>query len=251
MAVEASDKRPLQILLCTPCSRGFVRQEYSACLLTQFFNHPDRLANQQRYQLAIYQIKGYSGLGKDRGVLASYALRHRFDKIFFVDDDMEWRWDQCKTLFDSDKPIIAGVAPLKQFPAPMNFTPLDEDKDCFELDSGIRTFEGMLRLVAKYGNVAEVPVKAIGTAFMVIDTKVLYKMVELGAEPFKYMDYQSNKEVKCWDFFPSGPLNGDYYGEDFGFCFKAKEAGFPIYMNAGVHVNHIGAHTYRVDGKLY
>ena len=131
MAVEASDKRPLQILLCTPCSRGFVRQEYSACLLTQFFNHPDRLANQQRYQLAIYQIKGYSGLGKDRGVLASYALRHRFDKIFFVDDDMEWRWDQCKTLFDSDKPIIAGVAPLKQFPAPMNFTPLDEDKDCF------------------------------------------------------------------------------------------------------------------------
>jgi len=68
-------------------------------------------------------------------------------------------------------------------------------------------------------------------------------------DPFLHKEVRDGKPriVKCWDFFPSGPLENNYYGEDYGFCIFAQRAGFPVYIDTSVEIPHIGAFTYELS----
>lgn len=215
--------------------------------------HPDRLAQQDKYHLALYQTKGYSGLGKDRGVIASYALRHEFDKIVFIDNDMEWSWAQLKAIIDSDKKVIGGIAALKSYPIALNFMPVPGDKDCFDDNPArLATQFGLPKFVEKYkDDGTEIKVNGIGTAFLSIDVEVLRVTKEKHiAKPFIFLDEHTKKRVQCWDFFPSGPVDNFYFGEDWGACIQFQRAGFGIYANVAVQVTHIGDHSYRIGQVL-
>lgn len=241
----------MNILIATPCAYGMVRQEYSSCLLSQTFIHPDRLNNQEKYHLALYQTRGYSGLGKDRGVIASYALRHKFDKLMFIDNDMQWTWEQLKMILDSDKKVVGGIAALKQYPVKMNFVLRPEDKDLAD-DTATKTVthEGFKKLRAKYKEQTEIKVGGVGTAFMCIDVSVLEK-TKAFAKPFAYPDPSDlSKLVQNWDFFPSGPLDNYYFGEDWGACIQFQRAGFDIHINTEVRINHIGDHTFMIGDVI-
>src|ERR1700733_7753997 len=117
----------MNLLLGTPCAQNQVHREYCMSLLTETINAPDRLENQTKYSIATYLVGGVSGLGKDRGIIASHALRHNFDKVFFIDADQSWTWDQFRTIADSPESITAGVVALKQYPIQLNFTPQPQD----------------------------------------------------------------------------------------------------------------------------
>lgn len=240
----------MKILFATPAAAGMVHIKWHKSVLTQLFNAPERLLQQEKYSIAEYTVEGYSGLGKDRGVIASFALRHKFDKLFFVDADQSFTWEQFKTIVDSDKPIVAGVVALKQYPIQLNFTPLVDDKDCFLSDGGKIMHTGLENLHKKYGK-TEIPVQCMGTAFMCIDVKVLAAMVENGScPPFIFDDTYTKQKVTCWDFFQSGVVGDLYFGEDWAFCAQAKRAGFQSYINSSVRVDHHGSHTFRVGNEL-
>lgn len=239
----------MRILLATPCGGGQVHHLYTQSLLTEAFLNSDRLQNQHRYELGSYLVGGFSGLAKDRGVVASYALREGFDKIVFIDSDQSWAWPQLKALLDSDKMVIAGVVALKEYPIQLNFTPLVEDKDCFE--GGKITPNGLKKLQKKHAGTYEIEVQACGTAFLAIDTSVLKALVENKSCPmFLYKDVHSEKMVENWDFFQTGVINERYYGEDYSFCFQAKRAGFSAYINSFVHIDHHGGHTYSIGKEI-
>lgn len=241
----------MKILIATPCAGDQVHRKYLHSLLTQTFNHEGRLADQQKYDLALYTVAGVSGLGKDRGVMASYALRNGFDKIFFIDADQSWNWDQFKKLVDSNQPIIAGVVALKSYPIQLNFVPMVEDKDAFELEDGKIMASGLERLFQKHNRNPEIPVQGLGTAFLCIDCNVLRTLAANKAAPaFIYQDAHTKQRVTCWDFFQSGVVENLYIGEDFGFCFQAARSGFIPRINAEVHVDHHGAHTYTIGSQL-
>lgn len=238
----------MKILLATPCAQGVVRYEYCQSILTQVFNHPERLANQERYQVALYLVGGYSGLGKDRGIIASYALREGFDKLVFIDSDQKFYWNQFKALVDSDKPVVAGVIALKDYPQNLNFTPNVDDLDCFIVDQSRITPNGLKILKEKHEK-DEIPVQCMGTGFMSIDVAVLMKLSET-CPTFYHVDVVTKERVKVWDFFQTGVVNGLYFGEDWAFCAQAKRAGFQSYINASVLVDHIGSHNYKVGSEL-
>lgn len=241
----------MKILVATPCAHSMVRQEYLTSMLAETFNAPERLANQEKYDIGFYTTAGYSGLGRDRGVIASYALRNNVDKLFFIDNDMRWKWEDCRKLLDSKRPIIAGVAPLKKYPIRLNFTPLPTDSDCFTDDQDSVTPVGLEVWWEKHERAVEIRVTATGTAFMVIDRVVLEKMVEREvAPPFYFNDLQSGKRAVCWDFFQTGVEEGIYLGEDWGFCVQAARIGFETWVNPSVQVDHCGDHIYQVYGEV-
>lgn len=243
----------MKILLATPCSGGQVHYKYCQSLLHQAFLSPDRLQNIEKYDIALYHLGGYSGLGKDRGIMASMALRSGFDKIVFIDGDQSWTWPQLKAIIDSDKPIVAGVVALKKYPIQLNFVPNLEDRDCFEPERGRIMAKGLNRLIEKHKS-NEIPVQGTGTAFMAIDVSVLKKLSEPGFDyscpSFMFIEGATGKKVTCWDFFQSGVVEGLYIGEDFGFVFQAKRAGFQAYINGNVRVDHHGGHDYQIGNEI-
>jgi hypothetical protein len=222
--------------------------EYMQCIMTEVMLNPDRLLQQHKYTILPYWQKGYSGLPKDRSVAASYALKLGCDKILFIDSDQAWTWPDLKAILDSDKPIIAGVIPLKQKDTVLNFTPKKEDYDCFEDEGNKITPQGLKRFREKYSNQDELQVELTGTGFLCVDISVLKKLSET-AEQFIFYDPHSQTKQMGWAFFQCGPLNNVYFGEDWSFCHAAKHAGFPIYINSKVLIDHIGSYRFTIDRK--
>ena len=258
----------MKIMIATPCAQNQVHRKYLNSLLVETFNHPERLMNQEQYDLGLFHTAGYSGLGKDRGVIASHALRNNLDKIFFIDSDQSWTWQQFKAIADSPYPITAGVVGLKSYPIHLNFTPYEKDMDCFKGTQGIST-AGLIKLKKKYESGSEIKtgceigVQCMGTAFMCIDVKVLRELSKNGSCPsFQYIDTErGNQVIECFDFFQSGvitipdPKNpsktiGSYFGEDWAFCAQASRAGFKSYINPNVLVDHHGCHTFTIGKGL-
>lgn len=238
----------MKIMLATPCFQGVATMDYMQCLLTETLLNPDRLLQQQRYNILPYFQKGYSGLGKDRGTMASYALKLGCDKIIFIDSDQAWTWNDLKKILDSEKQIVAGVIPLKKMPQVLNFTPLMEDMDAFEDEGKEITPVGLRRLRQKYHGQDEIEVEMTGTGFLSVDRSVLEALSKT-CDQFLYYDPHTQTKQIGWDFFPSGAMGGVYMGEDWGHCIIAKRAGFKIYINSSVFIDHVGNFTYRVDRK--
>lgn len=213
------------------------------------FLAPDRLANLERYDIAQYLQGGYSGLGKDRSIAASFALRNGFDKVLFIDSDQSWVWEDVKKVLDSKLLIAAGMVPLKSYPTQLNFTPLAVDKEFYDPEDGVVTPAGVARWCDGVIFNEEMPVAAVGTGFMCIDRSVLQTLVDNGsAEKFLFKEAKGDKTewVACWNFFPSGVLESNYYGEDFSFCILAGRAGIPIGVNTTVKIPHHGWHEYKI-----
>lgn len=236
----------MRIMLATPCSGGKAEYEYTLSLLTQTFLHPERLLQQEKYNIGLELVGGSSGLAKDRGVIASHALHLGYDKLMLIDSDQAWTWEQLKAILDSDKPIVCGVVALKQYPILLNFTPNVADKDCFAEETGKVTPKGLARLREKHG-ADEIPVQCAGTGFMCIDVSVLKELAKTCPE-FYHPDKFTDK--KPHDFFMTGVVNGIYMGEDWAHCAMAKRSGFQTYINSSVHIDHIGRHTYKIGQEI-
>lgn len=254
----------MNIMLATPCRDGNVRHEYLLSMLTQMYLHPERLANHQDVQLALYTVGSDSGLSKERGIMASKALTEGYDKIFFVDSDMEWNWADFKQILFNDKPISAGVVSMKKFMAKkngivaqrMNYQVTPEQRGLYEKDFGqafeFEDIEVTNWLKEKYSS-SLVPVGTTGTAFTMIDCSVLKEMATKNVAPkFKYKDPYTGKATYCWDFFQSGVIAEQeiYVGEDWGFFIQARRLGYDVLVDMDSRPIHIGTHHYRVDGRL-
>lgn len=238
-------------MICTPCAQNMAHRPYVQSLITQAFLHPDRLAQYEKYDLAINLIGGVSGLGKDRGTMASTALRMGFDKVMFIDADQSWTWPQLKTILDSDKPIVGGIVALKQFPIQLNFTPRDEDKRFFEPEN-VATYKGIQRMAEAAPNTSEFEVKQMGTGFLSIDCEVLKSLAKTEVPHFKdvvVVDWVRT-QTTSWDFFQTGVLDGIYHGEDWSFCTIAARKGYKTFININVQIPHHGTHEYRVNQEL-
>lgn len=250
----------MKILLATPASGGLVHWKYFQSVLTELFLAGERLDNMPRYDLAMYVQGGHSGLAKDRGVIASFALRNDFDKLFFVDADQSFMWADCKKLFDSNKPVVGGMVALKSYPIRLNFHPRPEDKHFFAPENNCTSPQGVRRWrEAQAANPLkpfsdEMQVGALGTGFMCIDVKVLRDMVtKKVVEPFIVEETRNDIPMRsqAWDFFSTGVLDGTFFGEDYGFAILAQRAGHTVWVNTTVTADHHGQHTYQVPKETW
>lgn len=237
----------MKALICTPCAEGKVHADYMLSMLSETMLNPDRLMNQRKYDIGLQIAKGASGLGKDRGTLASFALREKMDKLVFIDSDQQWTWRMLKSLLDSEKPIIGGIVALKKYPVSLNFTACPNDKHFFEGPGQLADLAGLEKMVDHHGT-NELKVTAVGTGFLVIDVAVLKALSEI-CPTFKDTNALTGQETIGWDFFQTTVINGTWFGEDWGFCLKAAECGFETHINASVRPAHIGQHTYFVESK--
>jgi hypothetical protein len=197
--------------------------------------------------IGLYTQGGESLLARGRNHAAQVALTQGWDKIFFIDADEGFTWQDFVTIAGSPHPVSAGLVPLKTYPkyplsfeTSLNFLPFLEDEKYF--DNGLRTLASTIKMAEGRGS-AWLKVAYTGTGFLCVDVKVLAKLAETCSE-YVYPNPHTGNPETHWSFFDGGPMHGQYYSEDWQFCSKARDAGFDIMVNVNVRATHTGPHQF-------
>lgn len=230
----------MKLLICTPAYAGQVTSQY---LQSMLMTSHGLIADQISFSL--HNLETESLIPRARNTCAAYALDHGFTRLFFIDADMIWKYEDFKRILDSDSPIIGGTYPTKGFPIQINYNPVEEN-EFFHSD---RTEKNFKAFRAAYANEkGEAEVLHIPTGFMCIKTSVFMDLVD--RELVRSYGYRTgtNEIVESrYDFFPSGVHNGNYLSEDWGFCELARAAGYKIMLNTKTVLGHTGVTHYRMS----
>ena len=194
----------------------------------------------------LYTLAQESLLPRGRNHIAQVAMKEKYDKLFFIDADSGWFPEQFLQMVMSPFPIVAGCVPLKTYPITLNYLPFKDDEKFFT--NAVRTPEGTRKMREAYGK-AEIPVAFTGTAFLCIDTSVLYKLSET-TQTYQYPNPFTGQQETHWDFFGGGPMMGTYYSEDWAFCKKARDIGYDIRVNMDIFINHVGTHVFQCHNQI-
>lgn len=145
-----------------------------------------------------------------RCYLADQALERQAGYLLFIDADMVFPRDGLIRLIDHGVDIVSGLYFKKKFPHNPVASIADE--------------AGKLLPISEWPQDELIDnIDACGSGFLLIKTDVLRKL------------------SKPWFFFyECETANELMHGEDFGFCKKAKEAGYLIHLDTGLLLRHIG-----------
>lgn len=266
----------MRILVGTPCALGMTTVQYFLSMLdtnNASIAHKQQMArelmanvpggfnpqspehqmglaqalHQHTMDVAVYTMSGEALIPRARNHCAQVALTQNYDKLFFIDADTGWTFEQFKAIAMSPHPVIGGVVPLKTYPnfpnnfqTSLNYLPFLEDEKYFT--RSLRTLEGTIKMASGHGSeIVKVPFT--GTAFLCIDRKVLLKLAETAPE-YLYPNPGTGQVETHWSFFDGGPIDAVYYSEDWAFCNKVRALGYDIHIHTGVRLSHSGGHTF-------
>jgi hypothetical protein len=238
----------LKVLVATPAGGGMVTTQYLASwsattdAVTQINTEQKEKGQPPAFHLGLYTLQNESLLPRGRNHCAQVAIKGDWHKLFFIDADAGWTFDQFAAVCTAPFPIVAGTCPLKTYPISMNYLPFQEDEHFYK--DAVRSIES-LRAMRKGHNSPYIKVPFVGTAFMCIDVSVFKKLSET-TDPYQYPSPTTGQLETHWDFFCTKPIKKMYMSEDWGFCHLARQAGFEVHIHADVQITHTGSHTFRV-----
>jgi GT2 family glycosyltransferase len=156
-------------------------------------------------------VPGASGrLDNSRNAVARMFLQKDTEWLLTLDTDMVFAVTDfdalCASADEQDVPIISGLYFVDERPPRAAVARTSQD--------------GVIKSIADWDMDQLVDVDWCGAGFMLIHRSVFEK---LGDEPYR-------QDIVA----PSGAL----VGEDYAFCERARQAGFPIKVNPNIFIGH-------------
>jgi len=213
-----------KLMIAIPCYDGKVNIR-TAFAIAELVPKLDKMG----VRLNLVHMSGCSIITKARNKLVRNFMESDCTDFLFVDADVVINTDAVTRLLalSSDKDVVAGSYPRRSKDAKffLDFY-LDEDGQ-LEFDD-----HGLMR------------VESVSTGFMLIRRHVIEHMIEKHPE-WKYQgDGDGETEHALFDFMI---LNGQYIGEDYAFCLRARQDGFKIYLDPMISLPHIGTEEFTRD----
>jgi len=126
---------------------------------------------------------------------------------------------------DPKKGIVAGI-PVARKKGQVYFSTLDTDED----NSIFMDKMGLVRA------------KRVATAFMMIRKEVFESLRDAHPEWVYYDEKKEGDKTVC--FFDFALKDGQYIGEDYLFCDRAREQGFEVWIDPTIKLGHMGVHEF-------
>jgi hypothetical protein len=146
----------------------------------------------------------------------------------FIDSDINFNAEDIFRLMawntDPVKGIVAGI-PVARKKGQVYFSTLDTDDDHIFMDK-----------------MGLVKAKRVATAFMMIRREVFEKLAEAHPEWLYHDEKKQGDETYC--FFDFELKDGQYIGEDYLFCDRAREMGFEVWIDPTIKLGHMGVHEF-------
>lgn len=200
----------MKITIAVPTNRGLQPQTMQ-CLL-ELIEY-----SKNKYELHIITPEQGYTIAENRNYTAVQALNNKSGYLLMIDDDMTFPPDTLERLLGNEVDIC-GVAyhsrgstdMIKKVPDIMSIAEVDKGKYINlseETDPKYKyTFECY----------------ATGTGIILIKAEVLRKI------PQPWFEFTYYENGKCKE------------GEDWNFCFKAKDNNFKIYTDPKIEIGHLG-----------
>jgi hypothetical protein len=206
------------IFIGTPAYEGKVHVQYALALMDT-----SELLKSIGYDVIVRMPIGGSLLVADRNRLIELFWQSGADYMLCVDSDLAWEPQAVMRFLQTDKDFCAGVYPARQG---KNFT----FRPFLHEDGRIVMCEKTKLLKMQY----------IPAGFMLFKREVIAKMRETYPE-LKYEPKSPRTDdfgAHC--FFNTEVYEGEFWGEDYVFCRRAREAGFDIWVDPTINFNHAG-----------
>jgi len=156
---------------------------------------------------------GYT-IAENRNYIAVQAINNKSDYLLMIDDDMIFPPDTLDALMANKKDII-GVAYHPRYEEGQIIKYLDDEVTIIKLEENDDP---------KYKKTFEC--KATGTGIILIKCDIFHKI------PRPWFQFE---------WFDTGQCK---LGEDWFFCREAKKAGYKIWTDPRIKVNHLGEKIY-------
>lgn len=166
-------------------------------------------------------IGNESLIQRARNTIASRFLQTDFEKLLFIDSDIEFSAEDVSKLWNMNADIAAGVYAMKKIGA--GYAAWHKG----ELVHDLNSLEDVIE------------VDYAGTGFMMIDRSVLVEMKEKFPERI-----HEDGVGESFAWFDPRVEDGIYLSEDYAFCKDARSIGYEILMDTSIRLKHHGTYAY-------
>ena len=243
--------------ILTPCYGSSCFVNYVTCIMAT-----RQLFNVYNIPLHINFCKNDSLITRARNNLIAKAMNNpEMTHILFIDNDITWDPLDILKLIISDKELVGGIYPYKNY----NWDKLKEpdviqnilnkkNNSFFKNTSDNEIIQHSLleyNLNYKSNNMEVknnlIEVRHIATGFMLIKRNVIEKLFE--AHPTtKYVDdinYLSKDEEKfAYALFDCAVIENHYFSEDWLFCHRWSQINGQIFTDISINLQHTGLEDY-------
>jgi hypothetical protein len=187
------------------------------------------LAMKHGVDVQICNISGCSVVSRVRNLIAADFLNSDCTDLMFIDSDINFDAEDIFRLMawnsDPKKGIVAGI-PVARKKGQVYFSTLDSDDEQ-------NIFMDKMGLVRA---------KRVATAFMMIRREVFEKLRDAHPEWVYHDEKKQGDEMIA--FFDFALKDGQYIGEDYLFCDRAREQGFEVWIDPTIKLGHMGIHEF-------
>ena len=250
-----------KLYILTPCYGGMCHLNYLCSLMKTI-----EIFKLYNFPIQIEFCRNDSLISRARNnLIAKAMIDPEMTHILFIDNDITWNPTDIFKLILSDKNLIGGVYPLKNYfwdkilSSNNALDKLLERRNNNSILSRLYSEEDFLKQnLLKYNvnyinsnididnNIAEV--KHIATGFMMIQRITIQKMM-LQYHDTKYIDdvsFLSKTESQyAYALFDCRVEDNHYLSEDWLFCNRWAKIGGKIYMDVSIDLVHTGQEDYK------
>lgn len=209
----------LKLFIATPAFSGTVNIQYAISLAETM-----SLLNSNGIEVKVQLNASGSLLVAERNRLNKAFLATDCTHMLCIDSDIGWPAQAVLALLQKDMDFVAGLYPArgpeKQFlfravTNPDNGSMIHNEKGLFQMEYIPAGFMMLKRIVIERMNV---------------------KFANLYYEP------KSNelKHENGYCLFDTEVRDGEFWGEDYTFCYRARQAGFEIWIDPAIEFDHAG-----------
>lgn len=210
-----------KVMIATPAYDGRVHVPYAISL-----SETTMLLLNNGVQVAYNITTSGSLLVAERNRILKLFMQSDATHLLCVDSDLGWVPQFVLKMLLADKEFIAGVYPGRDGKS-FTFRTFNND------NSSIVEENGLLKM------------QYIPAGFMLMTRSVIEKLIKKFPELYFEPKHESMKKENGWLFFNTELWDGEFWGEDYVFCRKAREAGVDIWVDPLIQFDHAG-----VKGKL-
>lgn len=255
-----------KIYLLTPCFASICYVSYVYCLMRTV-----EMCKQYNIELQVEFCRNDSLVSRARNNLVARAMADPdMTHIMFIDNDITWDPLDMLKLMVSDKQLIGGIYPLKNYnwgdlikdkQNPFNsntvqsmisrknqsqFKNLISDEDMVQYNLLKYNVNYISNSLSIEENLSKV--KHIATGFMMIKRDVIEKMAKAFPST-KYVDdvnfLRPHENPFAYALFDCGVEEGHYFSEDWLFCHRWSKMGGSIWMDVSINLTHTGIEDYK------
>lgn len=257
LKIFTHDKK-FALAILTPCYGGLCHSTYTLSLINTI-----RLFESCNFSIKLYFLNNDSLVSRARNNLIGLAmLDQSITHFIFIDSDIVWNPYDIIKLILSDKSIIGGVYPKKNYkfdkiilnPSTITEWIMNKNKIAPNISDHTIVKNNLLEYNLNYlspnvqinNNIIEV--KHLATGFMLIKREVIELMIQKFPET-KYTDdtgfIKPENSIYTFALFDCGVIENSYYSEDWLFCHRWRSLGGNIYVDISIDLEHIGTETFQ------